>query len=259
MAKQYGSYMGGFSGKLGPAVGYSWNGIWVLRSLPQQVANPRTEAQMARRDIFKREVQLAASMQRGVKHGLTAMAREAHMTAYNLFVSINQPCFGIDEGRFSVDWQRLQISMGPVAPVQFGQPELDDGNVLTVSFEKHPHVPRADSHDFVFVYVYDPASGHGFLTAPVHRYSGRLGVVLPDLFDGHEVHLYGFAQDEDGAASATSYLGTLTLTGSTLQNEEPQVVAEEPAVAPATVPVSTAAKPAAPTVVQGTLFPTPPE
>ena len=206
MAKQWGSYLGGFSGKLGPAVGYMWNGIWVMRSRPSMVRNPRTERQVEQRMLFKQEVQLAAKMRRGVNQGLTVLARRAHMTAYNLFVSLNQRCFGSADGQLTVDWQGLTLCEGPVAPVLFGAPVVDEGNVLTVEFDRNGAARRARAFDRVYLYVYCPEQGEGLLTAPVERVDRRVRVALPDWFAGKALEIYGFVQNEKGEGSPTVYI-----------------------------------------------------
>ena len=151
--------MGGFSGRLGTAVGYMWNGKWCLRSRPAQVANPRTPAQVEHRTLFREEVRLAARMGRGVAAGLTAMARQMGMTCFNLFVSLNQQAFSLLDGALEVDYKALTLSTGPVAPVAFSRAVVDDHNVLTVDFEKNPLRLRAEAYDKVMVYAYCPEAG----------------------------------------------------------------------------------------------------
>jgi hypothetical protein len=207
MAKQYGSYMGGFSGKLGPAVGYRWNGIWVLRSRPEYVRNPRTEAQMRCRNRFKASVQLAAAMRMAVAQGFTAIAREHGMTAYNVFVSANQPCFDMRDGQFVVDWRRLSLSEGPVAPVLFGVPSVDERNVLSVSFDRNGGARMSRPHDYVYLYVYCPELQDGLLAAPVYRRDRAVRLMLPETFVGRELLLYGFVQDDKGVGSTTCFIG----------------------------------------------------
>ena len=192
MAKQYGSYLGGFSGKLGPAIGYMWNGRWCMRSRPAQVHNPRTEAQVAHRTAFKGEVQLAARMRWAVIQGLTASARELGMTAYNLFVSLNQPAFSLEAGQLAV------VS-------------VHEGNVLSVSFEKNPLHAPASAYDSVRLYAYSPSTGLGYLTAPVYRRSQHIEALLPDEMAGSEVHLYLMVQDEAGRCSTTAYAGSIKM------------------------------------------------
>ena len=202
MAKQMNGYLGGFSGKLGPAVGYCWNGKWCMRSHNAVVRNPRTEAQQEHRRAFKEQVQLAAQMRMVVTASLTLPARDLGMTSYNLFVSMNQAAFAGG----GVDYRLLSVSTGALAPVAFGAPSIDEDNVLTVSFEANPMRVRADGYDGVRLYAYCPELKRGFLSAPVYRRAKRIAVQLPDAFAGRELHLYGFVQAEDGRCSESSYL-----------------------------------------------------
>ena len=211
MAKQMEGYMGGFSGTLGTAVGYRWNGVWCMRSRPTRVHNPRTEKQMAHRGMFKAEVQLAARMRWAVNSGLLEAAREAHMTAYNLFVSLNQPCFTLDEGEFKVDYAALALSCGTAAPVAVAAATAEAGNVLKVSFEKNPLHLSCSQFDRVYLYVYAPAAGQGYLAAPVYRRSKSVAVALPEIFAGEQVHLYLMVQNERGMWSETAYAGSMLM------------------------------------------------
>lgn len=202
MAKQMNGYLGGFSGRLGPAVGYCWNGKWCMRSHNAVVRNPRTEAQQEHRRAFREQVRLAARMRMVVTASLTLPARELGMTSYNLFVSMNQAAFAGG----GVDYSLLSVSTGALAPVAFGAPSIDGDNVLTVSFEANPLRVRTDGYDGVRVYAYCPELERGFLSAPVYRRSKRIAVQLPDDFAGRGLHLYGFVQAEDGRCSESSYI-----------------------------------------------------
>ena len=221
MAKLSGSYMGGFRGKLGTAVGYQWKGMWCVRSLPSQVSNPRTEAQQEHRMLFKQEVQLAGQMRRALNIGLGLESDKCHMTALNLFVRANQQAFSLMEGKLQVDWERLVISAGPVAPVAFGVPAVTGGTTLDIDFERNPLHQRAEKYDSVYLYVYCPEKEKGYLSAPVYREARHIGVVLPEMFAGCEVQLYGFVQDEEGRCSQTLYIGHGPLVeGSTTAEDE---------------------------------------
>ncbi len=209
--------MGGFSGRLGTAVGYMWNGKWCLRSRPAQVANPRTPAQVEHRTLFREEVRLAARMGRGVATGLTAMARQMGITCFNLFVSVNQQAFGLEDGTLRVDYGALAVSLGPVAPVAFGKVEVDGDNVLRINYEKNPMHVVANGYDRVTVYAYCPDMGGGIMSAPAYRRDKRLAFALPDEYVGREVHLYGMVQDDEGRCSESVYLGTVPVQG--VENE----------------------------------------
>ena len=212
MAKQDNGFLGGFSGRLGTAVGYQWRGKWCVRSLPGAMANPRTAAQQAHREMFKQEVQLAGRMNWVLRETLGAISLEMGLTAGNLFVKSNQHAFAWSDGHLAVDWASLVLSAGPVAPVRFGVPTVSGGTTLTVGFEKNPLHGRAENYDRVYVYVYCPSLEKGYLTAPEYRKTQSVSAVLPEMFAGREVQLWGMVQDAQGRWSETLYIGAFSLT-----------------------------------------------
>ena len=218
MAKQSEGYLGGFSGRLGPAVGYMWNGKWCLRSHQQFVHNPRTAAQVEHRELFKQQVQLAAKMRCAVIKSFTDLAREAGMTSYNLFVKVNQPAFSAAEGRLQVDYSRLRMSVGDVPPVEPTELQRTEDNILRVRYEKN----RGDNFDYVYLYVYAPDVEVGYLSAPAYRMDKRLALQLPDLFAGHELQVYMLVQSQDGRWSDSQHVGALS-QGETLDTETGEV------------------------------------
>ena len=88
----------------------------------------------------------------------------------------------------------------------FERATIDENNRLSVSFEANPLRVRADGYDMVRVYVYSPALGRGYLTAPVYRRSKRIEALLPDEFEGQQVQLYGFVQNDQGMCSYSCYI-----------------------------------------------------
>ena len=205
MAKQSTGFLGGFSGKLGPAVGYMWNGKWCVRSHQPMVNNPRTEAQVAHRELFKQEVQLAAKMRWAVTKTLTGLAREAGMTSYNLFVKVNQPAFGAVDGALQVDYSQLRLSIGDVAPVELTEMTRTEDNVLTVRYR----MGVGGRYDHVYLYAYVPDLGRGYLSAPAYRGDKRIAVALPDAFAGHEAQVYLMVESQDGRWSDSLHCGAI--------------------------------------------------
>ncbi len=225
MAKFENGYMGGFSGKLGSAIGYMWNGRWCLRSRPAQVSNPRTEAQQEHRAAFREQVRLAARLRWVLLQSMTEPARAAGMTAYNLFVSLNQHAFSTVGGEHKVDYQSLVLSLGPVAPVQASQVVATGGSRLEVDFERNPLHQQCDAYDAVHLYVYSPSLGQGYLAAPVYRRQKKVSVLLPEQFEGSEVHIYLYVSDQQGRCSETTYGGCLTVAdGAIVSNEMEDMV-----------------------------------
>lgn len=222
MAKQSGSYLGGFSGKLGTAVGYLWNGKWCLRAHNPMVHNPRTPAQVEHRELFKQEVQLAAKMRWAITKSMTGLARESGMTSYNLFVKANQHAFSAVDGQLQIDYSALRLSVGELAPVEFREMTWTGDNVLTIKFRP------GDSHhlDYVYLYVYVPDCGKGCLSAPVYRYDKRIALALPTYFAGHEAHVYLMAMREDGRWSESLYCGAIS-QGESIPQQDSEAGGEE--------------------------------
>ena len=217
--------MGGFNGKLGPVVGYMWNGVWCMRGHNPYPHNPRTAKQVAHREMFKQEVQLAANMRWAVITGMRDIAREAHMTPYNLFVKVNQPAFSLDNNRLQVDYSALTLSLGTLPQVEPGAMEWTADNVLNVSFGRG----GGRSTDYVYLYVYVPELESGTLAAPVYRRDKSLSISLPDAFAGHEVQLYGYVFDRMGRFSPTIYAGCIVVEPSAHDTE---TVETEPVATP---------------------------
>ena len=237
MATFHNGIMGPFSGKVGTVVGYLWNGKPCMRAYKRHVANPRTEAQQEHRTMFKQEVQLAAKMRWAVKTTMTEMAREAGMTAYNLFVKVNQGAFGVEypsaltgtspktgeelevvdvtgsspktgeELRLAVDYSRLILSIGEIPQVELREVDWSADNVLTVRYGQG----RGSSYDHVYLYVYVPELGTGFLSAPSYRRDKRLAVALPDEFAGCSAVVYLMVQSDGGGWSDSLYCGEVVL------------------------------------------------
>ena len=194
--------MGGFSGRLGPAVGYCWRGRWCLRAAPTAVRNPRTAAQQSHRMAFKQMVQLSSRMYDAVRIGMREESLNMGMTECNLFAKLNKDYVFEDR----IDYENLRVSCGPVAPVGFGAVSVDDDNVLSVSYERNPLHIQADNTDNVYLYVYCPELSSGLLSAPSNRRAGHIAMALPDEYLGKQIHVYGFVINYRGWASESMYL-----------------------------------------------------
>lgn len=170
--------------------------------------------------MFKAEVQLAGRMRWALNVGLKLPADELNMTPMNLFVKGNQQAFGwqsirsedealdgMSSGRLVVDYAALQISAGPEAPVALTEAAVDADNILNVKFEKNPLRRTCNGFDNVYLWIYSEELQQGYLGNPVYRRSQRASVALPDEFQGTTLHVYAFAQDDQGRCSETAYMG----------------------------------------------------
>ena len=215
MGKQTEGINGGFRGTVGTVVGYMWRGQWCMRARPRFYHDAKTEAQLEQRELFKATVAYAGRVREVLRTGFHAPALAAHKTECNYFLKVNKGCFAMADGELAVDYEHLRVSEGPVAPVGFGEAVLQSDTVIGIPFEKNPEHRRAYSDDKVYVAAFcdNPPQYYddALLSLPVYRRTGSITVSLPDAWAGHEVHLYGFVQDNAGRTSDSVYLGAVTL------------------------------------------------
>ena len=199
--------MGPFVGRVGPVVGYMWKGIRCMRAYVPHIRYPNTVEQQRERDWFVGMVRFAAAARPALKLGLRAKASAMGMTEGNLFVNVNKCHFVRSEGQVTVDYAALRLSYGPAADVYFHEPRFEENETVTVTFEKNSLQLRASGDDSVYLYIYAPALGRGWLSTPTPRRNKSLSVKLPREWAGQEVHLYGFVVDKEGRPSGTTYVG----------------------------------------------------
>ncbi len=207
MAFIYQGILGPFIGKVGPSVGYLWRGKACVRAYRRYINYPNTPAQQTEKDWFVAMVRFAAVARPALKIGFLKHALEAKMTECNYFVRENKRCFSMEEGSVRVDYSRLTLSRGSAADVFFKPARFEEGEVVSVDFEKNAMSLRASSEDRVYVYAYCPESAEGCLSAPVPRRSKCVSMRLPESWSGKDVHLYGFVEDREGRTSNTTYIG----------------------------------------------------
>ena len=109
-------------------------------------------------------------------------------------------------------------------------PKLGEGDRRGAVVEGCVEIPfewdGGSGDDEVYVYAYCPEMEEGVLSASAWRRSGSVQLTLPERWQGKTVHLYGFAVDEKGAASATAYIGELAqrvfVERGTIKNDSPR-------------------------------------
>ena len=207
MAATNGLFSEGLSGRIGNMICYSWRGRQCVRTMPAQYRDAKTEQQLAQRAMFKAMVGFAAQARLVLKKGLKTSSLNAQMLETNYFIRINKGCFAIEDGTFAVDYESLQLSEGPVAPVAFDAPRLIDETTVHVDFEKNPLHRTTKSEDMVYIVAYCPELKTFDLSAPFYRYKGYAELRLHPLFAGKEVHLWGFVVDRNDRASMSLYIG----------------------------------------------------
>ena len=203
MARQRYGIMDGYRGTVGPVIGYMWRGRWCLRARPTHVHNPCTEPQQRNRERFRQTVLLASRMKEALRVGMHAASMAAGMTECNLFCRLNSGLVSAEGGSMTVDHARQQLSCGPVAGVAVEAVEADGEGAIALTFSSE----GGSGADRVRVYAWCEEREECLLAADVARREGAASVALPEGWRGCTAHLYLFATDYRGRASATAYGG----------------------------------------------------
>ncbi len=200
MATKQGSYE---SGKLGYKILYVVDGRQCERSMPVQVANPRTEAQQAHRSAFVEIVRLSSHMTEAHAIGLHRHAQRQHLRTYMDFRKLNKNCFTANG---DIDYPRIVLSYGSAARVCFTSVRFDDDNTLHLTFDPCLHFGNAAPTDNLYLFAYSPAHRIGILFDPVPRSAESLIVQLPAEWHADNLHFYAFLRSRRGYTSDTIYI-----------------------------------------------------
>lgn len=202
----------GFNGKVGTVVGYKFKGKKVMRAYVDKIRNPRTSLQMDNRERFKTLTQLASAFIGANKIGLERVANSLRNTVNNSFMKVNQGAVSVMGGEAEVDYGSLKCSIGSLPQAGFGNASFAEPQRVSVSYSTSADMPRADAQDKVYLFVYQPDTKQGILSAPALRTTGTLELPVPSSWTGLTVHVYGFAvgdgRDNAGLRSDSSYIGT---------------------------------------------------
>ncbi len=241
MGKTNNIFAGGFIGRMGNLVGYQWRGQYCVRTMPSHYHDAQSEAQLAQRALFRQTIAFASKAKRILQLGLRQSSINNHVTECNYFMRINKNCFSLSDNQLTVDYENLQLSEGPVAPVAFHEPRLLDDTTICVDFEKNPLHRVAGQDDGVYLVAYCPELGDFDFSAPACRRHNSVTLSLNPYWAGREVHLWGFVRDSKGRASICQYIGCGILSLDDTEEAVDEVVAEKQSAAS---PASEAAAPA---------------
>lgn len=207
-----------FKGRVGLNTGSIVHGVNILKSLPASVRNPRTSLQMDNRERFKTLSQLASAFISAGNIGLKNKAKQYGplVTICDAFMKVNQGAISVMGGEAEVDYGSLKCSVGNLPQEGFGNASFAEPQKVTVTYSTSADMPGADAQDKVYLFIYQPDTKQGILSAPSLRTTGTITVNMPAAWVGLTVHVYGFGlgdgRDNKGKNSDSSYIGTGTIS-----------------------------------------------
>ena len=203
-----------FKGRLGLNTASIVHGVNILKGLPASVRNPRTSAQMDNRERFKTLSQLAAAFIGASYLGLKNKAKQYGplVTICDAFMKANQGAVSVMGGEAEVDYGSLKCALGNLPQAGFGNASFAEPQRVTVTYSTSADMPGSDAQDKVYMFIYQPDTKQGILSAPSLRTTGNMDVRVPASWTGLTCHVFGFAlgdgRENKGKNSDSSYIGT---------------------------------------------------
>ena len=192
--------LGGFSNKIGNVVGTSWKGISVMRSLPQSVHNPKTEAQEEQRTNFAVASKLGSQLLDAVIKPFWDK-RAIRMSGYNLWVQKN-----LDHWRrFGTSYNDFVI-ITEGAPLEFSTYEsVDNEGTLGIYCAFSFECSKIDIETAQAIGVVIDSSGTEVLgIADWDRATETMRFPCIPTVDGLRAQFYAFAYDPQTMATTGS-------------------------------------------------------
>lgn len=189
--------LGGFSGKVGGVVGTSWKGIAVMKAMPQSVANPRTNAQVAQRNAFKSLTLFAAMYLSTYVRPLWNRFAQG-MSGYNAFVSANSSNWDadgiVDATSFVLSKGKMAATSGVAGETQVGVDQVDVtwSTAITDSYQQ--------ATDDMYALAYNATKNVWSVSSlPVKRSVGLIALQMTEVAAaGNVVHVFLSALRADG-------------------------------------------------------------
>lgn len=108
--------LGGFSGKVGPIVGFRWKSNYYIRSRAAKVSNPRTPKQQAQRGKFSTVFSFLKTIKPFIRLGYKEFSQEK--SAFNSAMSyMLKKAVNSNGTEITIDFNRALVSMGTLMPV----------------------------------------------------------------------------------------------------------------------------------------------
>lgn len=214
MGKVQVGILDGFVGKVGTVVGSFWKGLPVMRAYKRVVKDANTTAQQVIRVRFAAAGGLASAFLYAIRIGFKQVARSRKITEGDYFIKKNWESFHADNpSAVTIDYTELSLAQGNLPEVLFGNASFAEPLQVAVTMTDTTGVIGADANDIVYMFVYSPEAGAGVISDGRNKRSdASMSVNVPAYWNGHRVHVWGFAlgngADNKGIVSNSRYLGS---------------------------------------------------
>lgn len=218
MAIYNAGYLSPIRKKLGNAVGRKWRNLDVLAVYQPFVSNPNTEAQQLVRCRFGAAASISNAFKRALLLGFANICKGTKVPERSMFIRKNWSHIHCDTpGTVTFDYTEMSVAEGPLPQISFGNADFSEPLQVAVTMTPATGIEGADSHDKVYLLVYDQESKTAVVSDGRNtRADESASVNVPAYWNGHRVHVWGFAvgngTDNKGVISNSRYLGSGTIS-----------------------------------------------
>ena len=191
---------GQFVGKAAGLVGQVYLGKNIIKAYQPKVYNPNTDMQKKARNRFKYLTGLWKLFRQPATFGLRHMRSNVGLNPFNLFTKINSPAVEFITDDWSIDFAKIQLSMGDLPAITSTQnPTSDDPNSIHVTWVNPDRENLPDSATLTLVFIDQegeeeiPGSGCEMFNTNVS--SSSYDVDFRFDHTGHTIHVYGICSN----------------------------------------------------------------
>lgn len=218
MAIYFAGYLSPIKNKLGNAVGRKWRTLDVLSAYNGHPRNPRTTAQQIQRGRFGSAAALAGAFGDAVMLGFEAVCKGTKIPQKSYFIKKNWESITSDTpGNVTIDYAELVIAQGTLVKPAMAAPTFLEPLEVAVVNTDNSGTGNAKATDYIYVFVYSPEAAAGVLSSGNKRADASVTVNVPAAWNGHRVHVWGFAygdpdHENAGLVSGSTYIGNGTIS-----------------------------------------------
>ncbi|MBB2144377.1 hypothetical protein GM921_02675 [Pedobacter sp. LMG 31464] len=200
---------GGFTGKVGSAIGYQLNGKWVMKSLPKLSPKNKkgTTSQKACRSGFTKMQYFLSPLIGFVRVGFNLESKLRQMTAHNVAKSYNMR--NAQDASGEIDYSKVCLTYGNLIGVENPNVAKDDVG-FHFSWTNHLENMWLRETDQVMLVAYNVNDKRVYcIVSGARRQVGFDTLIIPTIEKGNEFHTWiSFISDDRESIAMSSYAGS---------------------------------------------------
>ena len=195
--------LGGFSGKVGPIVGFRWKSNYYIRARAAKVSNPRTPKQQEQRGKFATAFSFLKAIKPFIRIGYKEFTQDK--SAFNAAMSYTLKRAVTGSGKeIRIDFNRVLVSMGTLMPI-FEGTATQNGNKMYFNWQDNSGIGNAEDTDIAMLLVYNKDKETAvYDTKTALRSSQHAELQLPSDWQDDELIAYLSFCSADGNTIANS-------------------------------------------------------